>query len=84
MWQPIETAPRGCKLLLAYRNKAGHWRRIIGRYYPPNSLPAPEDSDDEFAPEGWYEESESHEVLLFTEEPPTHWQLIPAPPGDAK
>ena len=79
-WHPIESAPKGFKVLAGYLNEAGKWRTVIARYYPENSLTAAEDSEDEFAPEGWYEESETHEELLPIL-PPTHWMPLPAPPA---
>jgi hypothetical protein len=39
--------------------------------------------DDGYAPEGWYEESETQDAILPTEEPPTHWMALPTPPEDA-
>jgi hypothetical protein len=50
-------------------------------YYLPGTLPATDDwiADGEYAPEGWYEESESHETILKTDETPTHWMPLPPP-----
>ena len=84
-WQPIETAPKGKKVLAAYKNGLGKWRRIIARYYEPGTLEAGDDDEtaDEhgYATEGWYEDSETHEFILPCDYPPTHWQELPEPPN---
>jgi hypothetical protein len=82
VWQPIETAPQALKLLVAYLNRLGNWRIVIARYYKPGTLTCDGDDADEdgYAPEGWYEESESHEYILRTDEPPTHWMRLPTAP----
>jgi hypothetical protein len=86
-WQPIETAPKGRKVIVAYRNRLGKWRTVMGHYYLPQTLQMENDrddlDDDGYAPEGWYEESETQDAILPTEEPPTHWMALPTPPEDA-
>lgn len=85
-WQPIKTAPRGLKVLVGYRNSHGHWRNITAMYYPKDTLPREDvndDWEDEFAPAGWYETSETHEYIIQTEYPPTHWMPLPKPPSAA-
>lgn len=57
-WQAIESAPKRIKILLLFIAGSGKHRIVMACYYPPNTLPADEDSDDEYAPEGWYEECE--------------------------
>ena len=57
-WQPIEGAPKRITILLLFIGGSGKHRIVMACYYPPNTLPADEDSDDEYAPEGWYEECE--------------------------
>ncbi len=80
-WREIDTAPRGRKVLAGYRNALGNWRTITARYYPAGTLPNDDwDGEDDYAPEGWYEESETHETLLRTYEPPTHWMPLPGEP----
>src|SRR3990167_5175226 len=44
-WMPIGTAPKGIKVLAAYKNELGNWRRIIARYYRPGTLEAGDDDD---------------------------------------
>ena len=79
-WRDIESAPKGRKLIVGYPNELGNWRTVMACYYCEGELPQPDDYDDEFAPPGWYEESESHENILATDETPTHWMPLPAPP----
>ena len=79
-WQPIETAPKDRKLIAGYPNALGKWRTVTACYYSAGTLQQDYDSEDEYAPEGWYEESDSHETLLRTSEEPTHWMPLPAPP----
>lgn len=79
-WQPIETAPRGRKVIAGYFNPLGNWRSVMARFYAERTLPASDDSDDEFAPPGWYEESETHDEILRMAEP-SHWMPLPKPPA---
>lgn len=89
-WQPIETAPKGRKLLIGYPNQLRKWRTVTAKYYPPQTLRLHDDHDDwdtegdGYAPEGWYEETETHEVILPLECEPTHWMPLPAPPKEQK
>lgn len=82
-WQSIETAPKNRKVLAAYRNPLGNWRIVTACYHTelPWSDDAGWDSESEFAPEAWYEESDSQDSILPTASLPTHWQLLPAPPS---
>ena len=88
-WRPIESAPKGRKLIVGYFNKLGKWRTVMGRYYLPKTLVNENDNfdldedDDGYAPEGWYEESESQSSILPTDEPPTHWKPLSEAPGAA-
>jgi hypothetical protein len=84
-WMPIETAPKGVKVLAGYWNECGMWRTITARYYLAGTLDSSEwnESEDGYAAEGWYEESEAQDMLLPTDRPPTHWQPLPSPPTSA-
>lgn len=87
-WRPIETAPKGVKIIAGYRNELGNWRTILAAYYPTGTLPASDysDTDDEWATEGWYEEGEASaycENLQLTERIPTHWKPLATPPAAA-
>ena len=79
----MDEAPRGVKLLAGWRNDLGKWRSVTARYYPALTLVAGDDcdADDEgYAPEGWHEESETHETLHPIN--PTAWRHLPPAPGD--
>ena len=89
-WQPIETAPKGRKLILGYRNCCGNWRTIVGKYVLPGTLEITEEAIDRlnlddgdagtYAPEGWYETPDNAEFIDRTDSEPTHWMPIPPPP----
>lgn len=87
-WRDISEAPKGRKLTVGYFNALGNWRQVMGRYYEPNTLPWSEEQEAEegegFAPEGWYEESETHETILRLECEPTHFKPLDPPPPQRK
>ncbi len=78
-WRPIETAPKGRKVIAGYWNALGKWRTITARYYTPETLDS-EHTQSGFASEGWYEESESIEEIMPTDCEPSHWMPLPNPP----
>ena len=82
-WQGIETAPKGQKIIAGYYNGLGRWRSIMACYYLSGTLEAGESYDggdeDGYAPEGWYEESETHDEIRPCQIP-THWTRVPGPP----
>lgn len=80
-WQPISSAPRGPKLLVAYRNRLGKWRRVLATYYGFQELESiDQGSEDGYAPEGWYEACEASEEIMRTDEEPEFWQALPPHP----
>lgn len=84
-WQDIASAPKGRKILLYYTQSNGVGRTIIGQYYLSGTLEWSDESPeycegDGFAPEGWYEESETHEDIRPIEYAPTHWMPLPSAP----
>lgn len=82
-WRDIATAPKNKKVLVAYRNALGKWRIVTACYH--TQLPWSDEEaglhEAEYAPEGWYEESDSSETIYRTSSPPTHWRHLPAPPS---
>jgi len=85
-WQPIETAPlTGRKVIVGYHNGHNLWRTVMARYYNAGQLPVGEDwdTDEEFAPPGWYEVSETHEDARPTDHPPELWHELPPRPDAA-
>ena len=78
-WQPIETAPKGKKLILGYRNQLGKWRTVLGHYWLADTLES-DDTESGFADEGWYEATEAYEELMPLDCDPTDWQPLPEPP----
>lgn len=90
-WRPIETAPKGRKVIVSVPNGSKHTPiTMMGRYWPQYTLQSaegygPGDGFEEgpdgdcYAPEGWYEEMEAEEPPLHNINP-THWQPLPEPP----
>ncbi len=83
-WRDMETAPKDTKVLVAYQNALGNWRVVLACYH--TQLPWSEESyldfvdqEGEYAPEGWYEESETHETILPVDGTPLVWCEIPTP-----
>lgn len=90
-WQPIDTAPKGRKVIVHYLNPLGNARVVMARYYPQHTLEMDDDPGETgdydeasgviYAPEGWYEEHDSDEPILPLGGVPSHWTAVPAPPG---
>lgn len=78
-WRPIETAPKGKKVLVGWRNPQGKWFTVTARFFEDGEL---EDEEGDPCRAGWYEESETHETLLLLGrgQTPTHWMPLPADP----
>lgn len=80
-WQTIDSAPKNVKVLAAYQNELGNWRIVTACYHTQLEWSDEYgDHEEEFAPEAWYEENDSSEVIYQTSRTPTHWQPLPAPP----
>lgn len=75
-WQPITSAPKGVKVLLAYRNNQNRWRRVLGRYWEAETLES-EHEDSGWAEPGWYEATEAYEYLMPLEHDPVLWHPMP-------
>jgi hypothetical protein len=80
-WRLIRTAPQNKKVLAAYQNELGNWRIITACYHTQLDWSDEYgDHEEEFAPKGWYEESDSSDVIYPTSRAPTHWMPLPKPP----
>lgn len=83
-WQDISTAAKNQKVIAGYINRGGKWRTVIACYHTRLEWSDDYDwsiADGDYAPEGWYEESETHETLLRLDVEPTHWRPLPVPPA---
>ena len=80
-WLPIESAPKLTKIVVAYRNSAGKWRRVLATYWPAETLES-DHSNSGWADEGWYEATEAYEELAPLEGDPVCWSELP-PINDA-
>jgi hypothetical protein len=78
MWMPISTAPKNRKLIVSYR-PYGRTIVTMATYYTPRQLAASEncDTDEDFAPENWYEEAYENDDLHCLTKDPTHWRYVP-------
>jgi hypothetical protein len=83
-WRPIKTAPKDQKVLVGYWNPHGKWRTVKACYYTQLRWSDEHhwsEGDGEYAPPGWYEESETHDTILPLDCAPTHWMPLPVPPS---
>jgi hypothetical protein len=78
-WLPIESAPKGKKVIVSYKNTFGKWRRTLAIYFLPDTLES-EHTESGFADEGWYESSEEYEELAALEFVPLLWAELPPLP----
>lgn len=79
-WQDISTAPKNTKVLAAYRNELGNWRIVTACYHTQLDWSDEYgDHEQEYAPEDWYEESDSSEVIYPCAKTPTLWMPLPRP-----
>ena len=92
-WRAIETAPQKRKVLVAYKNRAGHWRIVLAFHGCPPLHPDAdpyegciEIGDEWICPLGWWEEAEAYEdePLQMVDGEPTHWRPLPQPPSSTR
>lgn len=90
-WLPIESAPLGQNIILAFRNDAGKWRRVIGWYAQQFEIEVDADEihpgleegpagEAIYAKPGWYEYLDADEAPCNRIRP-EFWHPLPAPPG---
>jgi hypothetical protein len=90
-WQPIETAPKGVKIIV-FGDVPGRSfpQTMVARFWPQYTLPVAEGYEDEdwaeqsphgesYMPADWYEETMGEEAPAVNLKP-THWMPLPAPP----
>lgn len=81
-WLDISSAPKNQKVLVAYQNDLGNWRIVTACYHTQLEWSDEYgDHEQEYAPEDWYEENDSSEVIYPTSRKPTHWRPLPPPPS---
>lgn len=81
------------KVLAAYKNSNGLWRRIIAKWIPRFTVEANldiddgvdeycEDKDQHFLIEGWYECIDNWDAysLVYVHHEVTHWMVLPDHP----
>ena len=83
-WRDISSAPKNRKVIVGYFNELGKWRSVMATYYTEGTLESPDCDEEGFAPEGWYEESETHDEILPLYHRPTKWMPLPAAPEKEK
>jgi len=84
-WRPVNTAPKNTKVLAAYQNELGNWRIVTACYHTQLDWSDEYgDHEEEFAPEAWYEENDSSDVIYQTSRTPTHWMPLPSSPTEGQ
>ena len=96
-WQPIETAPKGKKIIVYYKNENGKGRTVVAKFVPRFSEEcdcddggsweySPQDDDKYYTKEGWYEVAENFDEYggFGLHHKPTHWMPLPKPPVGEK
>lgn len=85
-WAPIETAPKGRKVLVCGRNSLDKHRTMLARcverfteedYSDSEGMDYCEEKDIYFIPEGWWEESEEGEECYPISITLTHYMPLP-------
>lgn len=84
-WQPIESAPKDAWVQVLFKEGGMGTERIKkARYYSYGTLRNEEfkgGEDDEWAAEGWYEESSYvSDLVLLIEQDLIAWSFLPTPP----
>ncbi len=84
--------PSGVKVLAAYKNSAGKWRRICAQWLAANTSKQNEESeiigdydeatDTYYDPEGWYERVENWDDFSYivVSDDVSHWRHLPDVP----
>lgn len=97
-WMPIETAPKGKKIIVSYKNACGKDRTVFAKYIEKFTEESTcdtecetdysEDDDTFYLKEGWVELidnwDEFSSVYFDSANIPTHWMPLPLPPVEVK
>jgi hypothetical protein len=91
--------PHGRKVIAYFRNELGNGRTVFARHIEkfkdradnydcdadvPEDFFDTDESGTSWVPEGWYEETETHEQCLKLHNAITHWRPLPAMPEQVK
>jgi hypothetical protein len=80
----------GVKVIVAYKNSYGLWRRTMAHWAPKHTIDAahwdegePDETEDGcFEPEGWWEDPVEIGRMEFILDDVTHWMRLPDAPKD--